>query len=1168
MDSLGSGQFAYKRLTNRFIQPLKYLSCLFVINSLLIKKKQLEEFNSNTTEKANYQQPTYPIQIEKPNLFSMKEWMFTIVETLNLYLDKYLGSCPQSFVFAIFFLMNSCYAISSLTPSHLRCEYLNAPEGIDILQPRLSWELKGKGRGRDQRQSAYQIIAASTIQLLNNNNTDLWDSKKIISNKTAHIRYAGKELKATQQIFWKVRVWDQNETVSNWSKPAKWSMGLMLDSDWHAKWIGLEGQKDTNFLQDASWICFAKDHDNPSITETERYYRRTINVPNGCEIKRATFLYTGDISVQGWINGRDLGTRNDHRRIKDQDITFRLEPGINVIALKGTIPGKTVGSGGVVGLLKIEFIKGDPIIIPTDHTWKVSDQYLQGWNDKNIDETQWASPKVLGPVGMRPWGNVRIAEDRRLPARWLRREFEVPKKIQHATVYYSGLGWSELYLNGKKVGDHVLSPGLTEYQKRVFYVTFDVTTQLREGRNAIGVILGNGRFYSPRSSVYASMPSYGFPKLMLHLRIEYTDGTTSEIVSDESWKLTTDGPIVANNDYDGEEYDARKELINWSSVGYNDEKWQYAKTVSSPQGKVVAQMIEPIRVTQTIKPISITEPKPGVFVFDLGQNIVGWCKLRVSGNKGTSISLLHGELLKSNGMLELANMRGAQVTDIYILKGENEEIWEPRFTTHGFRYIEVRGFPGKPDLKSLEGRVVNDDLRHTGQFTSSNSLLNQIHQNAIWGIKGNYKSIPMDCPQRDERQGWLGDRIEESRGEAYLFDNAAFYSKWLQDISDGQLENGNLPSVAPSYWPNHTENVVWPSATIFIPNMIHEHYADTQAVSLIYDKGKKWMNFMSSFLAEGIIAKDSYGDWCVPPEHPALIHTNDTNRITSKGVLATTFFYKDAKLMENFAKMLNRTKDADQFKAIAETIKAAFNKRFFNSELGQYDNGTQTSFILPLAFGLVPEQERARVFANLVKNIANLTDNHIGTGLVGGQFLYRVLSDNGSADLAYTIATQQNYPSYGYMISNGATTIWELWNGNTADPWMNSGNHVMLLGDFVVWLYEYLGGIKADPLHPGFKNIIMKPHTVNGLQFVRVNYHSIHGMIKSEWHKQGNKFNWHITIPPNATATVYVPTNNIKKIEERGKNVLKSKGVKFLRTEHNSTVFQINSGKYNFKLKE
>jgi alpha-L-rhamnosidase len=1056
-------------------------------------------------------------------------------------------------------------ALAATTATDLRCENLENPQGIDAAQPRLSWILKSRERG--QKQTAYRVLVASSAAKLKAGEGDLWDSGRVSSDQSIQLSYAGKPLASPAQCFWKVRMWDKDGKVSAWSEPALWTMGLLRPEDWKAKWIGLDGEDKINWLAGTSWIWFPEGEPEKSAAPGTNYFRRVVTIPADRPIKRAIFQYTGDSECRGFINGADLSARNNYRTVKFNDITHRLKPGANIFTLVGRNIGPNPKPAGVVGLLEIEFMDGGSLVIPTDEQWKVSDKEFSGWNEIAFDDSSWVAAKKLGPAGMQPWGNTRAAESRDLPARWLRKEFAVEKKVARATVYFSGLGLSELYLNGEKVGDHVLSPGLTEYPKRIFYETFDVTKQLRRGANALGVILGNGRYYSPRSRVYAGMPSYGFPKLLLQLRVEYTDGSVSEIVSDESWKLSTDGPILDSNEYDGEEYDARKEFDGWSKAGFNDSHWQRAQIVAVPMGAMVAQMIEPIRITQKLKPVAITEPKPGVFIFDMGQNLVGWCQLKVRGAAGTRVSLVHAETLKPDGTLYLDNIRGARVTDIYTLRGSGAEIWQPRFTYHGFCYVEVTGFPGKPTLDSLEGCVVHDDLPVAGGFECSNPLLNRIYQNVVWGTRGNYRSIPTDCPQRDERQGWLGDRTEESCGETYLFDNSALYAKWLQDIADAQRDSGSVPDVAPSFWPIYTDNVTWPSSGVIIPSTLHRQFGDERIVTNHYDSAKRWVNYMLGFVTNGIISRDNYGDWCVPPADPKQIHTTDPRRITDKALLATSYFYYDLRLMERYARLLGKSDDAQRFGKLADEMKIAFNKKFLDRELGQYDNGTQTSCVLPLAFGLLPDDMRDAIFKHLVDKIENETHGHIGTGLIGGQFLNRVLSDNGRADLAYTIASQKDYPGWGYMVEQGATTIWELWNGNTADPSMNSGNHVMLVGDLVIWLYEYLAGIAPDTEQPGFKHIIMKPQPAGDLKFVKATHRSPYGLISSEWHKDGNRFDWQIEIPVNTTATIRIPYR-IDRLRENGKPLFTSHitGLvdPIILSEGDGTTLTVGSGKYHF----
>ena len=1048
------------------------------------------------------------------------------------------------------------------TVHNLRCEQLENPAGIDSTQPRLSWTLESDRRG--ERQTAYQILVASSESNLREDKGDLWDSGKVESNQSIQLSYAGKPLASSQECFWKVRVWDSEGKVSGWSRPALWTMGLLDARDWHAKWIGLDEPQNPG---GADWIWFPEGDSVKAVPVGERFFRRTFTLPRDREIRRARVWFTADNECTAFLNGRAIGTQTSFKSYKETEITGQLAPGANVLAIAGRNTGDIPNPAGVLALVEIQFADGEAFLIKSDGEWKSNDKQATGWNGLNFDDSSWLAAKDLGAVGMQPWGGVSFSEDRRLAARWLRKEFSVGKKIKRATVCVSGLGWFELYLNGEKAGDHVLAPALSEYPKREFYETFNLTAQLRRGANALGVVLGNGRFYAPRSQTPTATRDYGSPRLLLQLHIEYADGSVAEIVSDESWKLTTGGPILANNEYDGEDYDARKEFPGWSKPGFDDSRWRSSQILAAPGGRLSAQMQPPIRVTQMLKPVAVTEVKPGVFVFDLGQNIAGWCRLTARGPAGTAVHLRHAETLKPDGTLYTANLRSAKAEDIYTLGGHGTEVWQPRFTLHGFRFVEVTGFPGRPTLDSIRGCVVNDDLPTAGAFECSNELLNRIYHNIVWGVRGNYRSIPTDCPQRDERQGWLGDRSEESRGEAYLFDNSTLYAKWLQDIADAQRDNGSISDVDPSYWPFYNDNVTWPSTSVILPQTLLRQFDDAQIIAAHYDSAKKWMDHMTRYVANGIISKDNYGDWCVPPEEPTLIHSRDPKRRTNPTLLATAYFYHDLRLMENYAAMLGKADDAERFRALAEKLKSAFNEKFLNRELGQYDNGTQTSCVLPLAFGLVPDDMHGRIFNHLVDKIENETHGHIGTGLVGGQYLCRVLTENGRADLVYTIAAQKDYPSWGYMVEHGATTIWELWNGNTADPAMNSGNHVMLVGDLIIWLYENLAGIAPDDARPGFSHIIMKPEPVGDLKFVKATHNSPFGWISSEWRKDGNAFDWRIEIPANTTATIFVLATSAEQVREGRHPAAQSPGVKFVRMENGRAVFEVGSGRYHFAAK-
>ena len=1078
----------------------------------------------------------------------------------------------------------------SLSPVNLRCEYLQNPLGIDTPQPRLSWWLQPKSdKERGLKQETYRVLVASSAAKLKKGEADLWDSGRVLSDQSTHVRYAGRPLASGQGCFWKVRVWDQKGRECDWSEPARWSMGLLQPTDWKAQWIGKDEVEKKASLEGTHWIWFPEGDPAASAPVGTRWFRRVFNLPGDRPVKSARLVVSGDNEFVAYVNGRQVGTGNNFKAAADLDVAAPLRPGANTIAVSVKNAGDNPNPAGLVGLLKVEFAQGEPMVIATDETWKTALTEAAGWETAGFDDSSWVAARKLGPVGMAPWGEISGPEDRRLPARHLRKEFRVERKVRRATAYLSGLGLSEFYLNGKKVSDHVLSPGLTEYPKRVFYVTHDVTGLLKRGPNAIGVILGNGRYFAPRLKVPTETRTYGFPKLLFQMLVEYADGSTATLVSDDSWRLTANGPIRANCEYDGETYDARMELDGWAEVGFDDSKWERARRVTAGDGTpselrvgtdtaqvgpafwgehMAAQMIEPIRITEILKPKSVKEIAPGTWIFDLGQNMVGWCRLKVKGPRGTEVTLRHAELLKPDGSLYLDNIRSAKVTDTYTLSGRGTEVYEPRFTYHGFRYVELKGFPGQPDLSTLEGCVVHDDVASAGEWSCSNPLLNQIYRNVRWGVRGNYRSLSTDCPQRDERQGWLGDRSEESKGETYLFDTAALYGKWLQDMADAQKDNGSVPDVCPSYWPLYSDNVTWPSSTVIIPCHLLSQFGDTGIVARHYPSMKKWVDYMIGFLKDGLMPRDTYGDWCVPPEDPKLIHSQDPMRKTAAAVMGSTYFYRVLTLMDQYAAMLGKTEDARRYRELADQLKTAFNQKFLKPGGGQYDNGTQTSCVLPLAFDLVPAERRSQIFEHLIDKITVETKSHVGTGLVGGQWLMRTLSDHGRADLAYTLASQKTYPSWGYMIEKGATTIWELWNGDTADPAMNSGNHVMLVGDLIIWYYESLAGIRPDPDQPGFKHVVMKPHPVGDLTGVKATHRSPYGLIASEWKREGGSFQWQITVPPNTTATVFMPGADLAAVTESGKPIVQSRGVKFLREEGGCVVCSIGSGRYEFRSRQ
>jgi Alpha-L-rhamnosidase N-terminal domain./Bacterial alpha-L-rhamnosidase. len=783
------------------------------------------------------------------------------------------------------------------------------------------------------------------------------------------------------------------------------------------------------------------------------------------------------------------------------------------------------------------------------------------WSDVNhwsmalLNESEWQA-SWIGEDALSNPGETAEENHTRLAARYLRKPFTAPKSVKRAMLYISGLGSYEAYLNGRRVSEDVFAPMVSWYPERVYYNVYNVTPLLQKNDNLLGVKLGNGRYFGMRSS---RTQMFGLPRLLAQLEIEYSDGTTDIVVSDDSWKVTSKGPIIANNEFDGEEYDARLEMDDWNTTGFNDSAWKTVDIMDAPEGKLTSQPNPNIQVMEEIKPVHITRLPDGTFILDMGQNMVGWLKVNnLNGKKDQPVTFRFAELLNPDSTIYLANIRQARVTDIYTPAKEGAFSWEPSFVYHGFRFVEISGLDELPPLSNFTGKVIYDKMEITGQFETSSEIINRTFKNAYWGIRGNYRGMPTDCPQRDERQGWLGDRATGCFGEAFIFDNALLYSKWVQDIEDSQSPEGSISVVSPRYWTIYNDDVTWPAAYFYAMKMLHHQYGDTEPIKKHYPSMKRYMERVQQVsMQDYILTKDTYGDWCMPPERQDLIHSADPSRKTAGEVLSTTMYYSLLNLMTEFAEITGNQADIPGFKELAAQIREAYNATYFNADSARYDNNTVTANILSLQLGLVPEGEEKRVFENIVRKTEIDFGGHVSTGVLGIQQLMRGLTKYGNVDLAYKIATNTTYPSWGYMIEKGATTIWELWNGDTADPAMNSGNHVMLLGDLIIWYYEDLAGIKNHPGSVAYKKLLMEPKFPEGLSHVKATYKSAYGEIRSEWTKEESTFNWQITIPANTSAIVKLP-KELNTVEPEGD------GIRRVTDAGNAVEVEIGSGTYHF----
>ncbi len=775
---------------------------------------------------------------------------------------------------------------------------------------------------------------------------------------------------------------------------------------------------------------------------------------------------------------------------------------------------------------------------------------------------KWMSMK--NPVTFTSTINTLVSGiDRESPqyhAIYMRKTYEITKAVKRARVFVSGLGYYEFRMNGQKVGDHLLDPGQTDYHHISLYASYDVTHLVGVGENTLGVILGNGRH----------IKAYGYdkPRCILQLVVEYEDGQNDVVVSDSDWKVSH-GPLMENGIYYGERYDARKEMPGWDTSLFDDSTWEQTAVVKGPP--LASQMMPPIRATQILKPQRLFRPRPGVFVYDFGQNFTGWARLYVKGPPGTEVRLRFSELLDRNEMLNSSVQRDAEATDIYILKGDGEEVFEPRFTYHGFRYAEITGFPGVPTLENLEGVFVHTDVEQIGRFHCSNQLINTVHRNIYWGQLSNLMSVPTDCPQRGERMGWMGDAQLIAEEAFYNFHMAPFFIKYLDDIRHAQKEDGSVSDVVPPYWALYPADPAWGSAYISIAWYCYLFTGDRRVLEDHFESMKRYVNFLKSS-AEDLILKTmgKYGDWCPPG---SILPKTTPVELTS-----TWYFYHDTLLLARMAAVLGREEEVSGLSALTDEIKDAFNLEFLNN--GRYatvKNGqltelflSQTSQALPLYLDMVPEEQKAKALRRLIRAVVVQSDCHVDTGIVGTRYLFDVLTENGLAEIAYRVATQKTYPGWGYMVAEGATTLWERWEKLEGEG-MNSHNHIML-GSIDAWFYRTIAGLV--PLEPGWKKVRIKPHILGDLTDATATLQTVRGEIYVSWEKKSDLLRLLLSIPTNVMADLFIPASGeTSTIEEggaivwaEGKGAGQVNGITPIEAVEDYVHMRVGSGYYEFEV--
>ena len=731
--------------------------------------------------------------------------------------------------------------------------------------------------------------------------------------------------------------------------------------------------------------------------------------------------------------------------------------------------------------------------------WKV-----RAW-DRDGRESAWSAVARFdtGLLAKSDWKGAWIGRKNQL-----RKEFGLKGRVKRARAYIAGLGYYELRVNGRKAGNHVLDPAWTTYDKRVLYATYDVTPFVREGANAVAVTLGNG-WYKSRA-------------LLLQLNVELEDGSVMNVVSDASWK-GADGPIFEDSIYNGESYDARRETPGWDRPGFDDKDWPAAEAIDGPKGVLSAQLMPAIQVVDTVVPLKMTSPLPGVYVFDMGQNFSGWARLRAEGPRGTDVRLRFSELLYENGTLNQETLRSAQAEDHYILNGAGEEIWEPRFTYHGFRYVEVTGFPGTPKLDSIRGRVVHSAVDPIGSFAASKDVLNGLQRIITWGQKTNLHGIPTDCDQRDERMGWMGDAQGTAEEAIMNFDMAAFYTNFVRDIRDVQDEKGRITDTVPHIWGERPADPAWGTAYPLICWYMYQYYGDTRVLEEHYDGLKKYVDFLRSTAENGVLKWSHYGDWVAVEKCPGAI-------------VSSFYYYYDVKVQADVARVVGKTADAALYDKLAAEIRTAFNREFYDPKTGDYADGTQTANTLALFLEL-PTEKQGGTWGRLFDNIVYKNNSHLTTGIIGTKYIMELLTRSGTSDLAYDIACKTDYPSWGYMIANGATTLWELWQKREG-PSMNSHNHPMF-GSVGSWLYKALAGINLAPGTTGFEKVFIAPQMVRDLTHASGSTMTVRGEVACAWSRTERSIRVEVTVPFGSEAEVVVPKLGIRdiKVTEGGQTI-------------------------------
>jgi alpha-L-rhamnosidase len=1049
----------------------------------------------------------------------------------------------------------------ALQVEHLRCEYLVDPIGVDLARPRLSWQAVATDKKlKNLSQSAYAVLVASSPKLLTPGKADLWDSGEVASSECFGIVYGGKPLSPATTAYWKVRLVDGSGAPSAWSKTAQWTSG----PKWRAKWVqhivdlGDETEAAANngfhgavspTPDSTEWVQIDLGSSQP-VDAVKLWPARPYDFTD-----TPGFLFPVRFKVEV-SDDAALGSATAFSTLTASDFP---NPGTQTVDLRGN------GKGRYVRLTVTRLARRDA---ETCAFALAEMQVLSGGKVVSGGKPVSASESVEGGA----WSKGRLVDGvtvshgpvelKALPATQVRKEFTLPAKVKRAVAYATALGVYEMRINGKRVGDHILAPEWTDYRDRVQYQGYDVTKLLKQGANAVAAFVGDG-WYAGRVAWFGRARWGRVPAFMCQIEIELADNTRRTFVSDGSWLSTVGGPIRSSDILDGEVYDARKELRGWDQAGLAATNWSRVRTPKQEVGKLVAQPNEPIRVVQELKAVSITQIAPGVYVADMGQNMVGWVRATLRGKAGTTAQLRYAEALNDDGTIYRDNLRGAPQIDTYTFASDSPEVFEPHFTYHGFRYVEITGVTRKPGVGDVAGRVFCSSSPTVGSFECSDPMLTRLWLNIYWTQRANMMSSPTDCPQRDERLGWCGDIQAFGQTAAYSMDMDGFFAKWSQDLRDSQSTEGLYPEFSP--WPSAKNTMAgspaWSDAGVFVPWTAYANYGDKGLIAAHYESAKKYVDFLHRNNPDGLWLNrrgSDFNDWLNGDTISQEGWPNSGGSVPPE-VLATAFMARSTQLVADMASALGRASDAAKYGGLARKSREAFCRTFVDAEV-RIKGETQAGYALALSFDLLPVDLRKTAAEHMVEAVHKYND-HLSTGIQTSHRLMLELSRWGYNDLAYKLALSKSFPGWGYSVENGATTIWERWDGYVKgrgfqNPGMNSLNH-WAIGSVGEWMMKAIGGLWPGDEH-GWAHPVLRPMPAPGVTWAKATYDSVRGRIQCDWRMAGGVFSMSVTVPVGVTATVVVPCRTGSKVTAQGARLVKR--------EDAAWVYEVGSGTYRFEV--